>query len=79
MQRVGVVDPQRVVKVGDTPSDLQEGSRAGCRWVVGVTAGTHSLAQLIDHPHTHLIPTVASLFDDVPGLSRRAPPVRTVA
>ncbi len=79
MQRVGVVDPQRVVKVGDTPSDLQEGSRANCRWVVGVTRGTHSLAQLLDHPHTHLIQTVASLVEDVPGLSRRPPTVRTVA
>jgi phosphonatase-like hydrolase len=79
MQRVGVTDPQRVVKVGDTPSDLHEGSRACCRWVVGVTRGTHTLAQLLDHPHTHLIQTIKSLVDDVPGLSRRAPPVRTVA
>jgi phosphonatase-like hydrolase len=79
MQRGGVLDPQRVVKVGDTPSDLHEGSRAHCRWVVGVTRGTHSLTQLIDHPHTHLIPTIKSLVDDVPGLTRRVPRVRTVA
>ena len=79
MQRTGVVDAQRVVKVGDTPSDLHEGARANCRWVVGVTRGTHSLAQLIDQPHTHLVQTIKSLVDDVPGLSRRPPRVRTVA
>jgi phosphonatase-like hydrolase len=60
MRRTGITDVQAVAKVGDTPSDLQEGAAAGCALVVGVTNGTHTRAQLESHPHTHLI---ASLFE----------------
>ena len=42
MARLGVADPRRVAKVGDTPADLQEGANAGCGLIVGVTGGTHS-------------------------------------
>ncbi len=61
MQRAGVDDPSRVVKVGDTPSDLIEGRRAKCGFVVGVTRGSHTREQLERHAHDALIPTVASL------------------
>jgi phosphonatase-like hydrolase len=64
MERLGVTDPARVAKVGDTPSDLEEGTNAGCALVVGVCRGTHSREQLAEFPHTHLIDTVAEL----PGL-----------
>lgn len=58
MSRVGVSDVTSVAKVGDTPSDLGEGTAAGCGWVIGVTEGTHTHAQLEPHPHTHLVPNV---------------------
>jgi len=61
MKRAGVADVRRVAKVGDTPSDLQEGTAAGCGLVVGVTNGTHTRAQLAVHPHTHLIGSLAEL------------------
>lgn len=61
MARFGITDPARVAKVGDTPSDLQEGHAAHCRWVIGVTEGTHTAEQLTAYPHTHLIPSVAAL------------------
>jgi len=64
MRRAGVGDAAEVVKVGDTPSDLQEGTAAGCGMVVGVTQGTHTAEQLRGHPHTHLVESVR----DVPGL-----------
>ena len=38
MRDLGITDPRRVAKVGDTPSDLQEGTGAGCGLVIGVTA-----------------------------------------
>jgi phosphonatase-like hydrolase len=66
MRRCGVTDTKRVAKVGDTPSDLQEGTAAGCALVIGVTNGTHTREQLEAHPHTHLI---ASL-NDLPALVR---------
>ena len=71
MARLGVSDPARVVKVGDTPADLHEGTNARCGLVIGVTGGTHTRQELSRHPHTHLIETVAAL----PGLLRTEPDV----
>jgi len=62
MELTGVTDASRVVKVGDTPSDLQEGQAAGCGWIVGVTAGSHTREQLCVHPHTHLLPAITDLL-----------------
>jgi phosphonatase-like hydrolase len=64
MARLAVDDVRTVVKVGDTPADLQEGERAGCGLVVGVTHGTHSRTELEAYYHTNLIETIA----DLPGL-----------
>jgi phosphonatase-like hydrolase len=61
MALTGVHDPSRVAKVGDTPSDLQEGTAAGCRLVIGVTNGSHTPEQLAAHPHTHLIGSLQEL------------------
>jgi phosphonatase-like hydrolase len=41
MRRCSVRYPDSVVKIGDTPSDIQQGERAGCGMVIGVTYGTH--------------------------------------
>jgi phosphonatase-like hydrolase len=64
MELTGVTDARRVAKVGDTPSDLQEGRAAGCGLVIGVTNGSHTREQLAPHPHTHLIDNLREL----PGL-----------
>ena len=61
MRRCGVADARSVAKVGDTPADLGEGVSAGCGWNIGVTYGTHSRAQLADHPHTALIDDIRAL------------------
>jgi phosphonatase-like hydrolase len=61
MRKLGVGDPSRVAKVGDTPSDLEEGTAARCGMIVGVTGGSHTAEQLRAFPHTHLIGTVAQL------------------
>jgi len=61
MELAGVTDIREVAKVGDTPSDLNEGTAAGCALVIGVTEGTHSYDQLVVHPHTHLVPNVRSV------------------
>lgn len=68
MRRAGVTDPLRVGVAGDTPSDLQAGTAAGCALVIGVGHGTHSLDDLSRHPHTHLLPDLS----DVEGLARGA-------
>jgi phosphonatase-like hydrolase len=61
MRKLGIDSASSVAKVGDTPVDLQQGTAAGCAWVVGVTSGTHTREQLARHPHTHLIDNLSKL------------------
>jgi phosphonatase-like hydrolase len=61
MSKLGVTDPRRIAKVGDTPADLLEGKNAGCGLVVGVTQGSCARAQLERFPHDYLIGSVAEL------------------
>lgn len=63
MALTGVNDNKRVVKVGDTPSDLQQGTSAGCYMVVGVTTGAFSREALAQQQHTHLIENVGELLE----------------
>ena len=55
MNKFGITDPAHVAKVGDTPADLQEGTNAGCGWVIGITSGSHTREELMPYPHTHLV------------------------
>ena len=61
MELTGVDDPARVVKVGDTPSDLQAGRAAECGLVLGVTNGTHSADQLGAHDSDGLLGSLSEL------------------
>jgi phosphoglycolate phosphatase-like HAD superfamily hydrolase len=61
MERLGVPDAGSVAVVGDTVSDLEAGTNAGARAVIGVLSGAHDRATLMTAPHTDLI-------DDVRGL-----------
>jgi phosphonatase-like hydrolase len=65
MARLGVADPRRVAKVGDTQADMEEGTNAGCGLVIGVLTGSSSREQLQAWPHTHIVASVA----DVPALA----------
>lgn len=67
MKMLGVADAKHIAKVGDAPSDLQEGRNAGCGVVIGMTEGSSTREQLAKHPHDHLI---ASLTQ-IPELLRR--------
>lgn len=55
MALTGVIDARRVMKVGDTPSDIAEGLAAGCRAVVAVTSGSHTAEELRPCAPTHLV------------------------
>jgi phosphoglycolate phosphatase len=61
MDRLGVPDADAVAVVGDTTSDLEAGTNAGARAVIGVLSGAHDKKTLAAAPHTDLI-------DDVTGL-----------
>ena len=64
MKSLGLTDVSRVVKIGDAPADLIEGSNAGCGLVVGATGGSHSQRELEEYPHTHII----NSLDELPSL-----------
>ena len=64
MQVAEVTDPADVAKIGDTPSDLLEGSAAGCGYVIGVSNGSHTEEELMPYPHTHIVASVS----DVPAV-----------
>jgi len=53
-----------VMAVGDTPLDLQAGTNAGVRAVVGVLTGAFNRERLASEPHTHILASVA----EVPAL-----------
>jgi phosphonatase-like hydrolase len=67
MKLTGVTDASKVAKVGDTASDLQEGTAAGCNLVIGVTTGAFTREQLFKEPHTHLIDQINELVQIIAG------------
>ena len=68
MEMTNVSDVRQVISVGDTPLDLQSGTNAGVRGVVGVLTGAHDHERLQREPHTHIVASVAGL----PELIERA-------
>ena len=61
MRTFGITDPQQVYNVGDTPSDLESGRRAGCARSLGLTNGTHTAAQLAQCPNDGLLASLSEL------------------
>lgn len=61
MERLGIVDVRQVMKLGDSPADLEEGANAGCAEVIGVLSGAHTAATLGPCYHTRLLRSVADL------------------
>jgi phosphonatase-like hydrolase len=61
MEATGVQSVTHVANVGDTINDLYSAANAGVRWNIGVCSGAHTREHLEKAPHTHIIPTVASL------------------
>ena len=48
---LGIASSDRVLKIGDTEVDVEEGRNAGCGTVVSVTTGAYSRGQLEEyHP-----------------------------
>jgi phosphonatase-like hydrolase len=61
MSLLNVHDGMRVINVGDTPSDLKSGIRAGVRMSLGVTNGTHTRQQLSVHRNDGFLSKVSDL------------------
>lgn len=61
MSSLRIAEAKRVIKIGDTPADLEEGTNAGCGMVVGVLTGSHTRDQLLRYPHSLLLESVREL------------------
>jgi phosphoglycolate phosphatase len=64
MELTGVTDVHRVLAAGDTVVDLLAAANAGAI-AVGVLTGALTRSQLAEHPHDHILQSVAAL----PGLA----------
>ncbi len=60
MQKLHISSALDVINIGDTPSDLESGKRAGVRFSFGLTNGTHTKEQLEGYPNDGLF---SSLVD----------------
>lgn len=65
MQDLNIKTADEVAKVGDTISDLQEGTSAGCKYVIGITTGAYTREALEVEKHTHLIDDLLEVVDIV--------------
>jgi len=61
MEATHVSSVAEVIAVGDTPLDLQAGTNAGVRGVIGVLSGASKEERLWPEPHTDILPSVAEL------------------
>jgi phosphonatase-like hydrolase len=64
MEASGIDNVRQVLNVGDTPLDIQAGTRAGVLGVIGVLSGVHKEVRLSQESPSYLIPSVA----DIPSL-----------
>ena len=61
MKHFNVEDPGQVIKIGDTPVDLQEGYNAECQLNIGVLDGAYEKEELLKFPHTHLVGNILDI------------------
>jgi len=61
MERTGVTDVDRVIKIGDTSADIEAGRNAGVFISMGVLSGAHTEARLKMADPDYLIGSVADL------------------
>lgn len=61
METARVNNVAEVAVVGDTPLDLQAGTNAGARAVIGVLSGIGTRERLRTEPHTQILGSVADL------------------
>lgn len=58
MEKLDVQNVQEVIKIGNTPAEMLEGTNAGCRGVIGVLSGPRPVTAWGRYRHTHVIPIV---------------------
>ncbi len=62
MQACGVTDVTKVIKIGDTEVDVNEGKNAGCLLSIAVTTGAFTREQLEPHEPSFIIDSLEELL-----------------
>nr|WP_294942393.1 HAD-IA family hydrolase [uncultured Mucilaginibacter sp.] len=62
MKLAGITNPLEVAKVGDTEVDIREGQNAGCKYVIAVTTGAFTRAELEPYNPTHILDDIAGVL-----------------
>lgn len=63
MKEAGIEDAKKVVKLGDTEVDVNEGKNAGCLYTIGVTTGAFTRVQLEPYEPSFIIDDLKKLID----------------
>lgn len=61
MKNTGVIDPEKVMKVGDSAIDIEEGKNANCGITVGVLTGAQNRVQIQEANPTYMIESLNEL------------------
>ena len=61
MMNAGLTNAKEVVKIGDTPADVEEGRNAGCGMVIAVTTGASSRSILEKSAPDYIIDSLTEL------------------
>lgn len=64
-QLASISEADEVAKVGDTEVDIREGQNAGCKYVIAVTTGAFTHAELEPYHPTHIIDNIAEVLNIV--------------
>jgi phosphonatase-like hydrolase len=62
MELAGITDAEEVAKVGDTEVDIREGQNTGCKFVIAVTTGAFTRAELEPFHPTHIIDNLSEVL-----------------
>ena len=63
MNLFSIEDPKKIVKVGDSRIDIEEGKNANCLYSIGITTGAHTKEQLQNASPDFIIDDLTALFD----------------
>ena len=61
MKNTGITDAEKVLKVGDSAIDIEEGKNANCGITVGVLTGAQNRAQIQEANPTYIIESLNEL------------------
>lgn len=65
MRQFGITDASEVAKVGDTEVDINEGHRAQCKYIIGVTTGAFTRDELATYGPTHIVDHIEEVLSIV--------------